>query len=184
MKGFDLNKEKFEELYLSFSKDLFWIAMAYSNNRTLAEDAVQEAFFYVWKNKKNFADESKIRAYLTQIVRNYIIDFFRHLQVKEKHDPIIKEEILEQENEIDDEDLNEKIKKAKDLIDSLPEACRKIFIMAVMEGMKYQQVADQLGISVNTVKMQMKIAYKKIQLQAPEQYLLILILLKSQIFTP
>ncbi len=179
-----IDKKKFEELYLSYSKDLFWIAMAYSNNRPLAEDAVQEAFLYVWKNKKNLQDEGKIRAYLNHIVRNYIIDYFRHIKVKEKHAPQIKEDILERQSDVLDEEWNEKIKIATELINSLPEACRKIFVMAVIEGMKYKDVANQLDISINTVKMQMKIAYKKIQSAAPKQYILIIILLKSQIFTP
>lgn len=179
-----IDKKKFEELYLSYSKDLFWIAMAYSNNRPLAEDAVQEAFLYVWKNKKDFQDESKIRAYLNLVVRNYIIDYFRHIQVKEKHASQLKEDILEYQSEMPDEDWNEKIKIAIALINSLPESCRKIFVMAVIEGMKYKEVANQLDISINTVKMQMKIAYKKIQSAVPKEYILIIILLKSQIFTP
>lgn len=174
----------FEELYTDYSRELFWIAMAYSNNKILAEDAVQEAFLYVWKNRKKFKDSKELKPYLNSTVRNYIIDFFRHQKIQEKHHPIIQEETLEREHNPEEDDFEEKVQIATNLINSLPEGCRKVFVMAVIEGMTYQQVADQLGISKNTVKMQVKIAYKKLHSNDPKSYLLIFILLKSQIFTP
>lgn len=171
MNNAELEQNWFEELYLNYSKELFWIAKAYSNNRVLAEDAVQEAFLYVWKNRNELKDKNCIRQYLNTTVRNYIIDFFRHQQVKEKHHPIIQQEILDTEISNTDSDFEEKFEIATGLIKSLPETCRKIFIMAVIEGMSYQQVAENLNISKNTVKMQMKIAYRKLHFHAPKIFL-------------
>ena len=45
-------------------------------------------------------------------------------------------------------------------ISSLPDECRKIFLMACLEDMKYREIADALSISINTVKTQMKIALR------------------------
>ena len=180
----DLGDKWFEDLYINYSRELFWIAMAYSNNKILAEDAVQEAFLYLWKNRKKFNNTEELRPYLNLVVRNHITDFFRHRQIREKHHPIIQEETLEREYNPEEDDFEEKFEAATKLINTLPEGCRKVFVAAVIEGMTYQQIADQLAISKNTVKTQLKIAYKKLQSKDPKLYLLIFILLKSQFFTP
>ena len=69
----------------------------------------------------------------------------------------------------------------KKVIDALPEGCRKIFVMSVIEGMSYTDTAKELGVSVNTVKSQVKIAYKKlkntVQKSPDNMYLTILFLL-------
>lgn len=49
------------------------------------------------------------------------------------------------------------------VMDSLPPKCKEIFILGCVEGLSYKEVAEQLGVSVNTVKTQVKVAYKKIK---------------------
>lgn len=184
MSSDEIEHKWFEELYTTYSRELFWIAMAYSNNRILAEDAVQEAYLYVWKNRKKLNRDKGLRSYLHLAVKNYIIDFLRQQQVHQKHHPLIQEDTLDREYNPAEDDFEEKMEAAKKLLNTLPEGCKKIFVMAVIEGMTYEQVANELNISKNTVKMQMKIAYKKLQSNDPKIYFLIFILLKSEIFTP
>ena len=61
------------------------------------------------------------------------------------------------------EDLAEKVENVRELLLSLPENCRKIFVMAVIEGTGYAETASKLNVSVNTVKSQVKIAYRKLK---------------------
>ena len=65
---------------------------------------------------------------------------------------------------IDDNVREEDIEELKRLllkaIDGLPERCKKIFVMTTLEKKKYVEVADLLGISVNTVKVQVSKAYR------------------------
>jgi RNA polymerase sigma-70 factor (ECF subfamily) len=60
-------------------------------------------------------------------------------------------------------------------INNLPDACRQIFILSRNENMKYNEIADKLGISVNTVKTQMKIALVRLR-ETLKDYLMILVL--------
>ena len=62
-------------------------------------------------------------------------------------------------------------------IEKLPLQCKAVFKLVVLEDMKYREVAEALDISVNTVKTQVKIAYKTLResLQR-EQFSLILLL--------
>lgn len=66
------------------------------------------------------------------------------------------------------EDLTEEereamISQAWHLVQSLPEAAREIFLLATMEGLKYSEIAERKGISINTVKTQLRIARKKLR---------------------
>ena len=53
--------------------------------------------------------------------------------------------------------------RLQDIIDTLPPKCKEIFILGCVEGYSYKEVATQLAVSVNTVKTQIKVAYKKIK---------------------
>ena len=48
-------------------------------------------------------------------------------------------------------------------MDGLPEKCREIFILGCVDGLSYKEVSEKMGVSVNTVKTQVKVAYKKIK---------------------
>jgi len=62
-------------------------------------------------------------------------------------------------------------------IENLPLQCKVVFKLVILEDMKYKDVADSLGISVNTVKTQMKIAYKTLREKLKqEQFSLLLFL--------
>ena len=67
---------------------------------------------------------------------------------------------------IDDDDAQERSQTEARLwtaIDSLPEKCREVFIMSKRDGLKYEEIADELGLSVNTVRNQISKALKLIK---------------------
>ena len=86
------------------------------------------------------------------------------------------EEVMEEVSE-DEEELNIMRERLKMFVDSLPEKCREIFILACIEGLKYKQVAEKLDVSVNTVKTQLKSAYSKLRAEFNENDLEIIVLL-------
>ena len=67
--------------------------------------------------------------------------------------------------------------RLKVFVDSLPEKCREIFVLACIEGLKYREVAERLDVSVNTVKTQLKSAYSKLRTEFNENDLKIILLL-------
>ena len=84
----------------------------------------------------------------------------KHQDRAEKEADIIREQVFLNEEE---EDITPKIEAIRSVVDSLPEGCRKIFVMAVIEGVSYAETAESMGVAVNTVKSQVRIAYKKIK---------------------
>ena len=131
---------------------MFYVAMGLVEDRQIAEDAVQESFINLWAHREQINPDYDLQYYLNQSVRNYIYKYFRHCRVREKHaEALIREYKFWADY------------KSEELLLSLPENCRKIFVMAVIEGTGYAETASKLNVSVNTVKSQVKIAYRKLK---------------------
>ena len=134
----------FERVFQYYSRSMFYVAMGLVEDRQIAEDAVQESFINLWAHREQINPDYDLQYYLNQSVRNYIYKYFRHCRVREKHAEAL-------------------IENVRELLLSLPENCRKIFVMAVIEGTGYAETASKLNVSVNTVKSQVKIAYRKLK---------------------
>ena len=91
-----------------------------------------------------------------------------HEKVKEKY--IREMEYLQDEAEEVSDNFEESYKRLQKVIDSLPPKCKDIFVLGCVEGYSYKEVATRLGVSVNTVKTQIKLAYKKVksELEKPD----------------
>ena len=75
-------------------------------------------------------------------------------------------------NEEDQETIDERIAVLKTEIEKLPERCKEIFILNKYESLKYQQIAEKLNISINTVENQIGKAYKILRMKlADKKYL-------------
>ena len=77
------------------------------------------------------------------------------------------------EEYVAERDIESVVSKA---IQTLPEKCRLIFIKSKIEGKKQKDIAEELGLSLNTVETQMGIAYKKLKI-ALEKLLPVLLFL-------
>lgn len=158
IKGGD--EKAFDILFRKYCKDLCRFAAIIVNDYTVAEDIVQELFVAIWQKRALLDSEKAIGNYLFVATRN---QSYRYL--RDKHDnvalDILMNESMPSENnrEFGGRELNDLWKN----IDDLPLQCKIIFKLVVLEEMKYKEVADHLDISVNTVKTQIKIAYKTLR---------------------
>lgn len=126
------------------------------------EDLVQEVFIKFWDKFEEFDSLGAIKAYLYQATRNACLNSIRHEKVKRKYE---EEQLYQVESEtyflkqVVEEETNRIIANS---IDELPPQCRKILQLSI-QGLKNQEIADDLGISVNSVKTQKTIAYKTLR---------------------
>ncbi len=126
-----------------------------------AEDIVQEFFSKLWDSDylKNIEAE-KLRSYLFRSIRNAVITYSKRNDLlrntSDVSDIIIEEEVISNI----DEELIAATKKA---IRNLPERTRIAVEKVMVEHMKYQEAADEMGISINTVKYLLKDGLKKLR---------------------
>ena len=122
---------------------------------------MQDTFIYLWVNRAKISHSGSIYAYLSRSVKNSCIDRKLHEEVKQRY----QREMMASGEEVseDSESFEELYERLQIVMDSLPPKCKEIFILGCVEGLSYKDVAEQLGVSVNTVKTQVKVAYKRIK---------------------
>jgi len=120
-----------------------------------AESIVSDCFLKLWENRKKIEIKTSLESYMYRMIRNQIIDFYRGKQEKA--------ELVDEFPDIPNEtvfDEQQRYGKLYQAILKLPEQRRKILELAVFESLSYQQVADKLNISKNTVKTQIARSYQ------------------------
>lgn len=129
--------------------------------REIKEEVVSDVFFSVWQQKDKLPKVKDLDAFLYTIARNRAIDYIRQSSYSIKTEQIsLGIAVSEKSPEVDliNKELHEEIIKA---VNSLPEKCKLIFLMAKEQGLKYREIAEVLKISEKTVNSQMVIALKK-----------------------
>ncbi len=124
----------------------------------MAEDVVQDCFVTLWEKLEGGMIVANRRAYLYTTVRNRCLDNLRKKGVQtESLRPYDTYGMIEDDEAQDRSHVEARLWTA---IDSLPEKCREVFLLSKRDGMKYEEIADELGISVNTVRNQISKALK------------------------
>lgn len=143
------------------------------NDAVLAEEIVDDAIFYLWEHKAEVEILYSIRAYLMRAVRNRCLNELNSLRYrKELHfSSFLSPENMEFLETIfveDDHPLGylleqEMEEELRRCIDELPVECRNVFKKSRFEQKKYEEIATELQISVNTVKYHIKNALSFLQ---------------------
>lgn len=121
-----------------------------------AEDLVEEAFLKAWQVIENGGDIDNFQGYIYRSVRNECISFLRNRKETTGIDSI---------PEADEETVDTSVRDASiwQAIDGLPERCRQVFLLSKRDGLSNEEIADELGISVKTVKNQMTKAFSRLR---------------------
>ncbi len=144
-----------ESLYRFYYRPLCMYAMHYLADEMMVEDVVQDCFIKFWEKSKTEKIASP-KSYLYMMVRNACLDTLRKM-------PDNQEAIEVAEKQIDDDRLKEDSfieARLWTAIDSLPPQCRKTFLLAKRDGKSYEQISEEMKISVNTVRNQVSKALK------------------------
>lgn len=145
----------FEHLFKNYFKRLCYFAFQFVGNTAEAEDVVQDTFIKFWDQKENFNNEPAIKSFLYISVRNACLNINRHKQIRLDH-----AETQPADSHIDQTDFLNDIIKAETLthiyqaVKTLPDGCKRIFVLSYFEELKNPQIAEMLEVSINTVKTQ------------------------------
>ncbi|WP_430813955.1 RNA polymerase sigma-70 factor [Carboxylicivirga sp. RSCT41] len=154
--------QAFELLYYKYFRRLCAFVNKYLNDYEETQEVVQEVFYTVWMNRNQLDTKKSFSSFLFKIARNKSLNIIQHQEVEDKYKSFLKE-VYTNENSLDTTDsllVREINIKSQEIIDSLPEQCRKIYLMSRQEGKKYREIADELDISIKTVETQMGRALK------------------------
>ena len=124
-------------------------------DRGPAEEVVQDVMLELWRRRDSITFETSLRAYLFQAARNRGLNYLRRQRVEARGEATIAAALPTPEaadSEARESELNVAIQSA---IAGLPDRCREVFELSRIRGLKYSEIATELGISVKTVEAQM-----------------------------
>jgi RNA polymerase sigma-70 factor (ECF subfamily) len=154
------NRRAQQELYDRYSPKMFGVCRRYIKNAEEAEDVLVEAFFKVLTKLNMYSGEGSFEGWIRRIVVNESLMKLRKnqkLKMNVEINPNLdKPTKLTIEDELAAEDI-------LNLLEQLPTGYRTIFNLYIIEGYKHREIAELLGISINTSKSQLILAKKRMQ---------------------
>lgn len=179
----------FREIYDRHYELLYRFANRILNDGPLAEEIVDDAIFYLWEHRADLEIIHSVRSYLMRSVYNGCLNKQNSLSYREEtrfssfslpENKEFMDALLVDSNHplgllLEKELENELLRS----IEALPEECRTVFKKSRFKQKRYDEIAEELGISVNTVKYHIKHALALLQ-QRMGRYLQLLLICLSQ----
>lgn len=149
----DGDEDAFCELYAAYKNRLIYFAMRFLKSREYAEDIFQDAFTIIWQSRRFINPDTSFSSYLYTIVRNRILNQLRDLANQDKLREQILSQAVDYSNDTNNEILANDLRRFISLaMQQLTSRQREIFEMSREKQMSHREIAEALGISVNTVQ--------------------------------
>ena len=149
------------DAFEKYHDGMVFYAFQYLGNQKDSEDIVQEAFVKFLEAESLVFDSDKaLKTYLYRMVRNACLNKLGRKDALRYRIDVINEEVREESHVTYDEKVLDEIREE---ISKLAPRTQRIFSAVFIECKKYQQIADELDISINTVKTLLKNGVKQMQ---------------------
>lgn len=154
---------EFESLFLKHHAELITLSYKITRDKDSAKDVVQEVFERLWKKRDDLTFGDQIKHYLFKATAHTSLTYLRNNRRVYRIDDFNQLKQIVAPSGYDTVSFKEFELKSRQAIDRLPPQCKTIFLLSRHEGLKYQEIADTLGISLKAVENQMGIALKKLR---------------------
>ena len=159
------NQHVFRTFFNKHYEELVRYANGYLFDKDSSEDVVQEVFIYIWENASEMKINASLKGYMYTMVRNRCLNYLKSIKITDDFEflefniNLITEHVFDR---VDDEDKKIVYHQILKIVDALPEKMQQIVRLKFLHNYKYQEIADEMGVSVNTVKTQLKRAKLRI----------------------
>jgi len=151
------DEHAFRRLFIAHHQQLGVHIHRITNSMELAEEVVQDVFLKIWMARETLANVDDFKAYLFVISKNHALNCLKKL-AKEK----VQIKKLEEGSlgliMADQQDNNMYYNLLDEAIDHLPSQQQKVYLLSRHNRLKYNEIADQLKLSRETVKKYLQIA--------------------------
>lgn len=178
------DKKWFEVFYKKYYKQLFTVSLRYVGRTEAAEEIVHDVFINIWNKADQLDIQISMKSYLFRSIVNSSLNYIK----KEKADAekrsaylVVHDQSAEATDEQFDDGDEELLKGLEAALALLPEKCKQVMYLSRFGKLKQQEIADQMDISIKTVKNHLTYGFKKLRehLEKHKQLtVLVLLLLK------
>lgn len=156
-----LKIKDFEVFFQTYYHDLCLVSYRITQNEASAEDVVQDFFFDLWKKKEQILIKGEFINYAKISIKNRSLDF-----IKNKNQQLVLVPDHPQEISADtfyNEEIDEQFLKIREIANLMPKQRKEVFLLNSEGKLKQSEIAAQMGVSINTVKTHVKLAYQFIR---------------------
>ena len=171
------NERAFKSLFEKYYAPLCAYLRSYTPDFDSAEELAQTTFVKFWNKREEIEVHTSVKSYLFKMGYH---SFLKTIRQKNKHTNLLEElkyKAIEEEEQRPENDLQAATERLKKIIETLPPRCQQVLTLK-MQGLKYQEIADKLNISIKTVEAQMRIGFIKIRDEFKDGLILWIILNK------
>ena len=164
-----MKQSEFLTTVMPFKDKVFRLAKRLLVSTEEAEDATQELYFKLWKNKSKLKDYKSIEAFAMTMTKNYCFDRLKskqasnltliHSNYKEKDTPLQRRM-----------ELNDSVSKVHQLIENLPEQQKLIIQLRDIEEYEFDEIAKMLNLKPTAIRVTLSRARKTIKEQLIKQH--------------
>lgn len=171
------NKLAFKQFFDQYYQPLYVYLTNFTPDIHSAEDLAQIVFVDFWNKRTSIEVHSSIKSYLYKMAYNQFLTTLR----KQKKEATLLEQLkydaLQTFTTPCEAELEQKNQRLWKVIGHLPERCQEV-VKLKMQGLKYREIAETLGLSVKTVESQMRVAFIKIREEYNEDLLLFVLVME------
>ncbi len=174
----DGDEAAFRVLFDQYRGKLFTYILKLSDSREMAEDTVHDVFLKIWEGRETLNTVENLNAYLFRIAHNQACNGFRRMAketliMAELQKCAVDQADFDSENRVIQKEISEIIAR---FVNRLTPQQRIVFLLSREEGLKQEEIACKLNISINTVKNHMVEALKFLRKELGQNYALQIIL--------
>jgi RNA polymerase sigma-70 factor (ECF subfamily) len=163
--GVQTDEQVFEKLFVDWYGPLLAYACSVLKDESLAGEAVQAVFSRLWERREQVRIQASLKAYLYGSVYHECMSSLRREKTRRGYRSGLmmrlgRDAEKSTENAFDKAEAGQLEQQFQRALDEMPPQCKAIFQLSRFSGLKYREIADQLGISVKTVEAQMGKALK------------------------
>lgn len=161
----------FGELFRIWKDKLYFYLLRISQSPETAEDQLQDIFIKVWINRHKLGEVNDFGAWLFSIARNHALSGMRRMALETVVMRQVRQNTSTASQAVDETLLYKQIReKLKEVVDALPAQQRQVYQLSREQGLKQEEIARQLQISISTVQNHMTLALRTIRSRLLEFY--------------
>lgn len=154
----------FRQVYDKWHERIFRFAFYLTKSQELAEEATQEVFIKLWENREGLKQGTTFQAYLRKLTQNHILDLYKKANAQKNLQKKIFDNMAALHQVPADTLLEKQLTKLqREAVEQLPPQQKIIYILSRDHEMTYDQIAEHLKLSRNTVRNQMSQAIQSVK---------------------